>query len=152
MKYKVGDKVRIKPLCWYEENKDEDGYFYLLDGGCFVHEMSKYCGMIATIDDVDDENDQYYIDIDSGKWVWIDEFFDDPLYIYEVLFSLNDGDRFKTGSIHRTMRGAYKALRNLLEKEYECWRISTECRCCRRGNMTHPFRNLSYKIIKEEIK
>jgi hypothetical protein len=48
MKYKVGDKVRIKSLDWYNANKDEDGnvvclYSYLDKG------MSEFCDKIVTI-------------------------------------------------------------------------------------------------------
>ncbi len=43
MEYRVGDKVRIKSLDWYNENKDEDGYIY--DGSyTFFPCMSKFCG------------------------------------------------------------------------------------------------------------
>jgi hypothetical protein len=43
MKYKIGDKVRIKSLDWYNENKDQHGRVacgYHL----FTEEMSKFCG------------------------------------------------------------------------------------------------------------
>lgn len=51
MKYKVGDKVRIKNLDWYNENKDEYGY---IDCGsrAFFTKMSDWCGKIATIKEI----------------------------------------------------------------------------------------------------
>lgn len=51
MKYKVGDKVRIKSLDWYNENKDEYGY---IDCGsrAFFTKMSNWCGKIATIKEI----------------------------------------------------------------------------------------------------
>ena len=49
MKYKKEDKVKIKNLDWYNENKNEDG-----DVPCkeynFVESMSTFCGKILTID------------------------------------------------------------------------------------------------------
>ena len=51
MKYKAGDKVRIKSLDWYNENKDEYGY---IDCGSrsFFAKMSDWCGKIATIKEI----------------------------------------------------------------------------------------------------
>ena len=47
MKYKVGDKVRIKSLDWYNENKGKDGY---VDAGLiFDKNMSRWCGKTMTI-------------------------------------------------------------------------------------------------------
>ena len=43
MNYKIGDRVRIKSLDWYNENKDQHGRVacgYHL----FTEEMSKFCG------------------------------------------------------------------------------------------------------------
>lgn len=48
MKYKVGDKVRIKSLDWYNKNKDEYGYVRF-DELPFTPEHSKYCGCEFTI-------------------------------------------------------------------------------------------------------
>lgn len=48
MKYKVGDKVRVKSLEWYNENKNKYGYVQ-----CgykdFTENMRKYCGDVVTI-------------------------------------------------------------------------------------------------------
>ena len=42
MKYKVGDKVRVKSLDWYNENKDEHGTVNVPFS--FIKEMTQYCG------------------------------------------------------------------------------------------------------------
>ena len=52
MKYKVGDKVRIKSLDWYNENKDEDGDVPCVCDILFLERMKKYCGKILTISKV----------------------------------------------------------------------------------------------------
>ena len=51
MKYNVGDKVRIKSLDWYNENKDEYGYINC-GSRAFFTKMSNWCGKIATIKEI----------------------------------------------------------------------------------------------------
>ena len=48
MKYKAGDKVKIKSLEWYNQNKDEDGFVYCGDR-VFDDYMSVFCGSVVTI-------------------------------------------------------------------------------------------------------
>lgn len=74
-KYKVGDKVRVKSKEWYDENKSKSGTVYT-DGEPFVDDMAVYCGAIASIVSLDNEND-YYIDIDNGAWIWNEDVFED---------------------------------------------------------------------------
>ena len=45
MKYKVGDKVKVKSFLWYNENYPDCGGF-MLNGVWFTKEMSHYCGVI----------------------------------------------------------------------------------------------------------
>ena len=74
MKYKVGDKVLIKDINWYNKNKDEDG-----DISCgefiFVSHMSKFCGKILTIDVVF-EDGTYLMKEDTDGFVFTNEMFD----------------------------------------------------------------------------
>lgn len=50
MKYKVGDKVRVKSLEWYNENKTESGN---IKGGIpFIKEMTIYCSQVLTISEI----------------------------------------------------------------------------------------------------
>lgn len=68
MKYKVGDKVRIKPLEEFiqVEGINRDGF------------MNKYCGELATISKITDiEKFPYKINIDNGRWCWNDDMFED---------------------------------------------------------------------------
>ena len=72
MKYKVGDKVKIKSLDWYNDNKDCDGnvecgFYY------FIEEMTKYCGKILTIGDV--YRNEYELQ-EGENFIWTDEMFD----------------------------------------------------------------------------
>lgn len=55
MKFKVGDKVKIKSLEWYNANKDEEGNIIFEKNGYYVY-FSKndveYCGKVMTISDI----------------------------------------------------------------------------------------------------
>ena len=48
MKYKVGDKVNVKSIDWYNENKDGDGFVHCGDK-FFDNYMSIFCGSVVTI-------------------------------------------------------------------------------------------------------
>lgn len=48
MKYKVGDRVRIKSFEWYNENKDKNGNVHCGDK-VFDDYMSVFCGSVVTI-------------------------------------------------------------------------------------------------------
>ena len=63
MKYNVGDKVRIKSIDWYNENKDSNGnvvfsskvtHFSWRENvrTVFTKDMSKFCGKVVTIETV----------------------------------------------------------------------------------------------------
>lgn len=43
MRYKVGDRVKIKSLDWYNENKDQHGRV-ACGYHVFTEDMSKFCG------------------------------------------------------------------------------------------------------------
>lgn len=58
MKYKVGDKVRIKSLDWYNENKDKNGIVNVPYK--FIKEMNGYCGKEFIIQEI--SNDAYLLD------------------------------------------------------------------------------------------
>ena len=77
MKYNVGDKVRIKSIDWYNENKDKYGYIDFDHIVSFLPYMSKYCGEIATIKRVDRIFKFYDLDIDDEGGCWSDDMFDD---------------------------------------------------------------------------
>lgn len=79
MKYKVGDKVKIKSLDWYNANRDyngnvECGFYY------FIEEMSKYCGKILTIGEI---YRNYYDLQEDENFIWTDDMFDSIIDIIE---------------------------------------------------------------------
>ena len=63
MKYKVGDKVRIKSLSWFR-NKSK----YVTFDFEFWSEMAKYCGTTMTISRGD--NSYYLMEEDLGEHLW----------------------------------------------------------------------------------
>ena len=81
MKHKVGDKVRIKSLDWYNENANRFGSAF-----GFMQEMSEYCGKTSTIVKVGCCH--YELDIDDGDWYWTDEMFDENYNMEQKDFTI----------------------------------------------------------------
>jgi len=76
-KYKVGDKVRIKSLDWYNSNKDEDGEIGLhSDEYLFLEVMSEYCGKECEVSHVY-SNGEY--SLKGNGWIWNDWMFEEEL-------------------------------------------------------------------------
>ena len=76
LKYKVGDKVRIKSLDWYNENKDEYGNIRFRISQAvypifFSKIMSEFCGKIVTVKKINDGS--YYMKETSNCEFWTDE-------------------------------------------------------------------------------
>lgn len=63
MKYKIGDKVRIREDLIVGEDYGRD---------TFVKGMKKYIGREASVVDIDDLS-EYELDIDDFAWSWTDE-------------------------------------------------------------------------------
>ena len=76
MKYKLGDKVRIKSLDWYNENKDNCGAIYAGNGFVFWKNMVRHCDEIMKITivkvDPEDSNKGYYF-MENSEEKWTDE-------------------------------------------------------------------------------
>ena len=72
MKYKVGDRVRIKSLDWYNNNRDR-----IDEVACgntnFIPDMVKYCEGIVTISSIPPILKVYHIKEDGGMFNWTDE-------------------------------------------------------------------------------
>jgi hypothetical protein len=64
MKFKKGDKVRVKSLEWYNQNKDGNGYVYI--GQVFTPSMSEQCGSILTIKEI--YEDYYLVKENTKTW------------------------------------------------------------------------------------
>lgn len=76
MKYKVGDKVRVKSLDWYNENKNAKGIIYK-KAQSFVSTMAELCGEIVTISGFDSYF--YKIEEDKNEYCWDDWMFEENI-------------------------------------------------------------------------
>ena len=81
MKYKVGDKVRIKSLDWYNENKDEFGDVKCSLNCSLTKAMSIHCGSIQTIESVVDGG-MYWMK--ENPFNWADEMIEELVEEEEV--------------------------------------------------------------------
>jgi hypothetical protein len=86
MKYKVGDKVRVKSEKWWMDNAVMDDAATFMYGEpfpyikcgkeSFLEDMVPYTGAVATIEGVSPFG-EYEINLDEGEWSWTDEMFED---------------------------------------------------------------------------
>lgn len=75
MKYKVGDKVRVK-----KDLRADDVY----SKWKFTFLMEQYKGKLATVIGVNISDKCYYLDIDEGMWGWTDEMLEDVETEYNI--------------------------------------------------------------------
>lgn len=85
MKYKVGDRVRVKSIEWYNENKNPIGVVWVPEGIAFGNDRVYFCGKIVEIKAA--YANRYTIH--GSPWAWTDEMF-------EGLAEEDDDERFKT--------------------------------------------------------
>ena len=75
MRFKVGDRVRIKSLDWYNKNKDENGNIRYKHGNVypifFTKYMSRFCGETVTIKCVHTRS--YHMNETGSCEFWTDE-------------------------------------------------------------------------------
>lgn len=83
-KFNVGDKVLVKSLDWYNENKDTMGCVNV--PGTFVRDMSRYCGKILTIR----YKGGYVYDVEENGFSWSDQMFERALSLVEVFAETKD--------------------------------------------------------------
>ena len=83
MKYKVGDKVKVRE--WDDMAKEfgvyGDGFVVVLSNGCFFRPMCKYCGKTMTIRAAN--GDYYLIGDDEDWWHFTDEMLEQTQLIIE---------------------------------------------------------------------
>lgn len=91
MKYKVGDKVRIKSIDWYNKYKNNEGHIKC-GKESFVEDMSEYCAQIATIKAI--SNNRYCLNIDEELWNWTDDMFEGLVEAAENEWILPKGFEF----------------------------------------------------------
>ena len=125
MKYNVGDRVKIKEDLEYDEIY---GRFYVADG------MSKHCGEVLEIVEVNNLNNSYMLK-DCGHW-WFNE---------DMLEPINDSDDYiskgRDDSIFETEKTKEKTS---LEKALELLNMTEE-------EMNREYYKREYTALAKEI-
>lgn len=96
MRYKKGDRVRVRSLEWYNSNKNSKGVIILQDWRIFEESMSEFCGKVVTIEAYNSRGNYYDIKEDGKVNYWSDDMFE-GLAIekpQEKMVSLDDVCRF----------------------------------------------------------
>jgi hypothetical protein len=83
-KFNVGDKVLVKSLDWYNENKDEDGIVHVPCN--FVRGMSELCGKVLTIT----HRSWNSYSVKENGFSWSDQMFERALSPVEVFAETKD--------------------------------------------------------------
>lgn len=103
MKYKVGDKVRVKSLEWYNAFSNNGDKYIRHDRAWFTKEMAEYCGKTAIVIGI--YNDSYDLDIDNKEWGWYDWMLEDEPTV---------SDQLK----EKRFQAACSAMNGILSTEY----------------------------------
>lgn len=107
MKYKPGDKVRIKSLDWYNANKNEKGIIPCGDYN-FTKLMTPLCGEIVTIKDIEYDSGYILLEDDMVDG-WTDEMIEElaDAEPHEKMVSLEDAAKWLEENLDWYMRQVY---------------------------------------------
>lgn len=109
LRFKVGDKVRVKSLEWYNRNKDVEGFVYdRMDDIPFKKGMSKWCGKIVQIREVYTDG---YWDTDASIY-WKDWMLEDEVVTEEKKEQLNKNYMKEILTKEMTKEEVYSFLRD----------------------------------------
>ena len=104
MKYKVGDKVRIKNIDWYNKNKSKSHGTVTCGCKYFDYDMKEWCGKTMTI--LTAYQTCYIMQEDGAKNLWTDEMIED---LYNKELSTNNMAK-KYGISDTTISNKRKSL------------------------------------------
>lgn len=76
MRYKKGDRVRVRSLEWYNANKNLEDSILFHDFRIFYGSMSEFCGKVVTIDAYHPIDNYYDIKEDGKVNFWSDDMFE----------------------------------------------------------------------------
>ena len=140
MKYKVGDRVRIKDIDWYNENKDAKHECVDCGNGIgFYKHMTEYCGKVMTISQVWN----YTYEMENHVSNWTDE-------MIEGLVEEATEPKFKVGDKIKLKSTLLNDVFGIIGYESEGYRITNIS-----NGLTH-FMSYSiehdYELVEEETK
>lgn len=136
MRYKPSDKVRIKSLDWYNENKNKFGKVWTSGGQIpFDKYMSKWCDKVMTISDV---RADHYTMIEDLRGYWTDE-------MIEGLVEEETKTKFKVGDKVITNKGYIGKFEGWVS-DYQVRVLFEESGC---DVVIHP---KDLKLMEEETK
>lgn len=91
MRYRKGDKIKIKNIDWYNANKNYEGEIIYEDFSVFDESMSEFCGKVVTIARVNEKGKYYDIEEDGLVNYWTDEMIECLVYeSQEKMVSLDE--------------------------------------------------------------
>jgi len=134
MKYKAGDKVKIKDLGKIREIFPNE--FTYVNGVCFENDMERFCGKIVTIKKIETifNRQRYEIEEDEKKYSWTDNMIeckvskDKRSVIYYEKVLNKDGDKLIKIVDWRNVRREEELPRRYLNSApnyFENWRGDT---------------------------
>lgn len=157
MRFKNGDRVRIKSAAWYIDNKNNFGDIEFANGFIFTLAMSQYCGKILTIEHcfTDEKHNPFYV-VKETLCHFIDE-------MIEGLAEDENGLPFNEWLSHKgafTVPGGYElkdengnvinATKIVLEKKKKEYPKTYE-ECCKVLGMTFDYPDIRM-VSTEEFK
>ena len=101
MKYKVGDKVRVKSIEWYNANKNGSGSI-ICGNEFFVNDMSRYCGCVVTINEI--HPDGFYRITEEIYW-WTDEMIECLIEPAPVMINLDKACKYLEDILYEVATG-----------------------------------------------